>query len=334
MEVVLGLENLEWVEVLSGIDASTPLYLPGPMMNWKVILNIAKTHLLTKMKSTVTASLGVTFGIGAYITLVSFMTGLNGMLDSLVLNQTPHVHLYNEVLPSEKQPIDLYRGFEQAINVVSSVRPKDNQDRIHNALPIIEYLKEHPEVEGVTPQLQAQIFYLSGTTELGGNLIGVDILEEARLYNLNDYLVEGSARDLHQDDNGILLGAGLAKKMSLKVGDRVQVSTADGTLFPLKIVGFYQSGLSEIDNVRSFANIKTVQNILGQNKSYYTDINVKLHDLGKAENMATLFGNQFNLKGHRHQAGQRPVRNGDQHPEPHHLCRFDHPIDRGRLWDL
>ena len=266
------------------------------MMNWKVILNIAKTHLLTKMKSTVTASLGVTFGIGAYITLVSFMTGLNGMLDSLVLNQTPHVHLYNEVLPSKKQPIDLYRGFEQAINVVSSVRPKDNQDRIHNALPIIEYLKEHPEVEGVTPQLQAQIFYLSGTTELGGNLIGVDILEEARLYNLNDYLVQGSARDLQQDDNGILLGAGLAKKMSLKVGDRVQVSTVDGTLFPLKIVGFYQSGLSEIDNVRSFANIKTVQNILGQSKSYYTDINVKLYDLEKAETMATLFGNQFDLK--------------------------------------
>ena len=29
VEVVLGLENLEWVEVLSGIDASTPLYLPG-----------------------------------------------------------------------------------------------------------------------------------------------------------------------------------------------------------------------------------------------------------------------------------------------------------------
>lgn len=47
------------------------------MINWKVILNIAKTHLLTKMKSTITASLGVTFGIGAYITLVSFMTGLN-----------------------------------------------------------------------------------------------------------------------------------------------------------------------------------------------------------------------------------------------------------------
>ena len=84
-------------------------------MNWKVILNIAKTHLLTKMKSTVTAALGVTFGIGAYITLVSFMTGLNEMLDDLVLNQTPHIHIYNEIEPSKNQPISLYTGFEDAI---------------------------------------------------------------------------------------------------------------------------------------------------------------------------------------------------------------------------
>ena len=81
------------------------------MTNWKVILNIAKTHLLTKIKSTVTASLGVTFGIGAYITLVSFMTGLNTMLDDLVLNQTPHIHLYNEIEPSDQQPVSRYDEF-------------------------------------------------------------------------------------------------------------------------------------------------------------------------------------------------------------------------------
>ena len=66
------------------------------MTNWNVILNIAKTHLLTKIKQTATAALGVTFGIGAYITLVCFMTGLNAMLDDLILNQTPHIHIYNE----------------------------------------------------------------------------------------------------------------------------------------------------------------------------------------------------------------------------------------------
>ncbi len=118
------------------------------------------------MKSTVTASLGVTFGIGAYITLVSFMTGLNGMLDDLVLNQTPHIHMYNEIEPSAEQPISLYKKFDGGLNVVHSIRPKQSQLKIHNALPILHYLKDQENVKGATPQLRSQIFYLSGSIEL------------------------------------------------------------------------------------------------------------------------------------------------------------------------
>ena len=266
------------------------------MINWKVILGIAKTHLVTKKKSTITASLGVTFGIGAYITLVSFMTGLNTMLDDLVLNQTPHIHLYNEIEPSENQPIALYEEFEDALNVVHSIKPKQSQKKIHNALPILKYLKEDTNVKGATPQLRAQIFYLSGSIELGGNLVGVDIMEEVRLSNIQDYIVLGTPEALKNNDSGILLGAGLADKMSLSVGDRIQVSTIKGDIFPLKIVGIYQSGIADIDNIQSYTNLKTVQRILGEAENYVTDINVKLYDISKAEPMSHRLEHQFKVK--------------------------------------
>ena len=266
------------------------------MINWRVIFLIARTHLLTKMKSTVTATLGVTFGIGAYITLVSFMTGLNKMLDDLILNQTPHIHLYSEIEPSEEQPVHLFDEFKNAVNVVSSIKPKQNQRKIRNALPILNYLREQEDVRGATPQLRSQIFYLSGTIELGGNLHGIEVMEEVRLSNFQDYIVEGSAEALHQTSNGVLLGAGLAQKMSLNVGDRVQISTVQGNVFPLKIVGLYQSGIADVDNIQSYANLKTVQRISGYAPNYITDINVKLYDLEKAVPMARTLSRQFNVK--------------------------------------
>ena len=266
------------------------------MTNWKVILGIAKTHLTTKMKSTITASLGVTFGIGAYITLVSFMTGLNSMLDDLILNQTPHIHIYNEIEPSEKQPIGLYEDYANTFNVVHSIKPKQAQKKIHNAVPIIQYLKADKNVMGATPQLGAQIFYLSGSIELGGKLTGIDIMEEVRLSNIQDYIIQGTPIALKNNDNGILLGAGLAKKMSLSPGDRVQISTVSGDVFPLKIVGLYQSGIADLDNVQSYANLKTVQRILGEAENYITDINVKLNDISKAESMAITIERQFKVK--------------------------------------
>jgi lipoprotein-releasing system permease protein len=266
------------------------------MTNWKVILTIAKTHLLTKIKQTAIAALGVTFGIGAYITLVSFMTGLNSMLDDLMLNQTPHIHIYNEIEPSKKQPIALYEKFNNSFNVVHSIKPKISQKKIHNALPIINYLNKDENVRGAIPQIKTQIFYIAGSIEIGGNLTGINPLDEEKLFNVGDYIVEGSATDLHNTDNGILLGIGIAKKMALKVGDRIQVSPISGDVFPLKIVGLYQSGVADLDAIQSFTNIKTVQRILGEAENYITDINVKLFNMDEALPMSKKIEQQFHLK--------------------------------------
>jgi lipoprotein-releasing system permease protein len=265
------------------------------MTNWNVILNIAKTHLLTKIKQTSTAALGVTFGIGAYITLVCFMTGLNAMLDNLILNQTPHIHVYNEIEPSKKQPVSLYYNAKESFNIIHSIKPKFTQKKIHNALPIIKYLDEKEEVRGALPQVKTQIFYIAGSIELGGNITGINPIDEARLFNMGDYIVEGSAEALQNTDNGILLGIGVAKKMSLKVGDRVQVSPINGGIFPLKIVGVYQSGVADLDAIQSFTNIKTIQRILGKPKNYITDINIKLYDIEQAITLAKKIEQQFNL---------------------------------------
>ena len=265
------------------------------MKNYGVILNIAKTHLLSKFRQTLIAALGVTFGIGSYITLVSFMTGLNQMLDNLILNQTPHIHIYNEIEPTEKQPVRLFEDLKEGFNVVHSVKPKLSQKKIHNAEPLMKVLNDDKRIRGAIPQVKTQVFYIAGSIEMGGNLSGVEILKEEELFNLGDYIVEGSALDLHNTSNGIILGAGLADKLALETGDRVQITTVKGDIFPLKIVGIYQSGIIEIDNVQSFTNLETVQRILGEPGNYITDINVKLYDIENAVSIAQFIEEQFGL---------------------------------------
>ena len=264
-------------------------------MNFRVIVNIAKTHLMARLKQSATAALGVTFGISTFVILVSFMTGLNKMLDGLILNRTPHIHIYNQITPSEEQPVDLWDQLEGSFNIVRSIRPKRTQARINNALPLIDFLRKDDRVMGATPLVKAQVFYLSGSIELNGIINGVNILEEDRLFNLGDYIIQGSPKELFKSENGIIIGAGIAKKMSVTVGDRVQVTSPVGDIFPLKIVGIYQSGLAEIDDVQSYANIKTTQTILRQGDNYITDINVKLHDIDLAVPMSKKLSKQFDV---------------------------------------
>jgi lipoprotein-releasing system permease protein len=261
----------------------------------KVILDITRTHLTSRLKQSVIAALGVTFGIGTFIILMSFMTGLNGLLDGLILNRTPHVRIYNEIKPSDNQPIDEISEFSNAWNIVNSIKPKSSTERIHNALPIISNLEKDRRVKGVSPQVRVGVFYLAGTIELNGTVSGIDPLLETELFNFDEYIVEGNPEDLHRNRNGILLGAGIAKKMSLKIGDRIQVSTSLGALIPLKIVGIYQSGLAEIDNVQSYVNLSMGQQLLGEGNAYITDINLKLQKIEDAIPMAEEIERRFNV---------------------------------------
>lgn len=265
------------------------------MINIKLLLTIAKTHLLTRLKQSAVAALGVTVGIATFIVLMSFMTGLNGMLDGLILNRTPHVHIYNDIKPSDKQPIDYYKSFENGINVIRSVKPKQSQLRVHNAVELMSQLRKDKKVKGVTPQVGAQGFYVAGSIQLNGRINGLNVLDEVRLFNFGEYIVKGSAQELAKNDEGILLGAGVAKKLSLDVGDRVQINNINGSIYNLKIVGIYQSGMADFDNVQSFANLKTVQKILGEGANYITDINVKLYDIKEAPFMAANLEKQFDL---------------------------------------
>jgi lipoprotein-releasing system permease protein len=251
-----------------------------------VLLKIASTHLLARKKQTAIAALGVTFGIGTFIILVSFMTGLNGLLDGLILNRTPHIRIYNEVEASEKQPVELDRTYSGKFNIVHSIKPKKSQSNIRNNRSIINALLNDPRVKGVTPQVSARVFYQSGTLLLNGNLIGINPLEEERLYNFQDYVINGKPSDLANTDNGVILGAGVGKKLRLDVGDYVSMVTPDGEIIRLKIVAFFQSGLADLDNLQSYTNIKSAQRAAKEGPSYVTDIHVKLHDMELAEGMS------------------------------------------------
>ena len=263
-------------------------------MNFKLIINIA-THLLrARLKQTIVAAVGVTFGIAMFITLVSFMGGMNDLLDGLMLNRTPHVRLYNEIKPSEIQPIMLSNKYKNSTNFISSVKPKDRGKAIYNSQAIIHYLKQDKRIIDVAPKITEPVFFNSGTIEISGVINGIDVLAEEKLFQLSDYIIAGKVIDLKQN-NSIIIGKGLADKMLLTVGDIIKVTSAKGDLASLKIVGISQIGIADIDNTMSYTSLSTAQKLLGEPTNYVTDIQVKLWDITTAPALAKEFKDKFDL---------------------------------------
>jgi lipoprotein-releasing system permease protein len=263
-------------------------------MKWTLILEIAKALMLARMKQTLIAATGVMFSITMFVALLGFMNGLNGMLDGLVLNRTPHIRFYNEIKPNPNQPIDLSPEYKNSLNIIQSIKPSISRLSIHNSSSIIQSLEEDPRVLGVSPKISSQVFFNVGTIDLTGIINGIDVEKEAKLFAFTDYITAGNYQDLNQI-NTIILGKGAADRMMAEVGDVIQITTAQGNRIQLKVVGYYQSGLGDFDNVNSYASITTVQKMLIQPSSYITDIQVKLHDFNLAPPMAKELGEIFQI---------------------------------------
>ncbi|MEO9004527.1 MAG: ABC transporter permease, partial [Ginsengibacter sp.] len=203
-------------------------------MQLKLLLNIAKSLLLARRKQSLVAAFGVMFGVGMFIAMLGFMTGLNDLLDGLMLNRTPHVRLYNEIQPNARQPVNESEKYKNTYNFISSLKPSGARMEIYNSGFIMESLKKDDRVLGFAPRITAQVFFNNGVIDINGIVNGIEVEEESRLFHFSDYITQGKASDLKNISNSIILGKALAEKMLVNIGDVVQVMTTEGDRYSLK----------------------------------------------------------------------------------------------------
>ena len=265
-------------------------------MNFKLLYEISVSLLLARWKQTLVAAIGVTFSITMFVALLGFMTGLNDLLDGLILNRTPHIRLYNEIKPNAQQPVDIAFAETNSYHFINSVKPSNKGLQIQGAGAIMQALKADERVLGVAPKIISQGFYQVGTTDLTGVINGIDVVEENRLFKFSDYVVDGNFLDLQNTPNSIILGKGAAETMLVQVGDVVQVTSTKGVKIQLKVVGFFRSGLQDIDKVQSYTSLKTAQKLMGEGNNYITDIQIKLKDILWAPDMAKEYRKLLNIE--------------------------------------
>ncbi len=264
-------------------------------MNLKLISSIAKSLLLARFKQTLVAAVGVTFSITMFIALLSFMAGLNDLLDGIMLNRTAHIRLYNEIQPNKNQPINKLFDTTKQYNFIRSVKSGNARLQIYNSEVIIQTLKKDIRVLGIAPKLITPLFFNNTAIDIAGVLNGIDIQNEGKLFHFNDYIIQGESSDIDKISNSIIIGVGLSKILSANLGDRVQVSTISGEIFQLKVTGLYKTGVQDIDKTQSYASIATVQKLMGKPNTFITDVQIKLKDFTMAPSIAKEYAGLFNI---------------------------------------
>jgi lipoprotein-releasing system permease protein len=245
---------------------------------------IAYVHLTSKVKQTIVALLGVVFGISMYVFMNSFMSGVNDTQTTLAFTTLAHVHIYND------GPVDHTNLISKVYGkgVVANVRnPKVIQytEGIKNSAAILSLVSKQPEVIGVAPQDNISVFFRNSGSKVNGQLAGVDVADQEKLFGIAEYMISGNWNDLLYQPNGVIIGSGLAHTLSLNIDDNVNVLTSDNITHNYKVIGIFQTNIAGVDKTTAYLNITAARQLQAKNQDYVTDLQVNISNF---ENTAPL----------------------------------------------
>ncbi|MFN7493149.1 MAG: ABC transporter permease [Cyclobacteriaceae bacterium] len=239
------------------------------MRKKSVNIDIALTHILTRRKQTLVACLGVTLGVAVYLFMNSLSNGFSIYSRGEIFKNSAHIKIYKED--------EISKPFTEPSNeteLVAIVNPQITtlSKTLINPQGILDKIKSQFFLTHAIAQVNVDVFYNNGKSQLKGTANGVNILEADAMFNISSYMVAGSLKDLNGNLGGIVIGKGIAEKMNVRLDDNIVVSSSLGITKTLKVKGIFSTGSAVADQSKSYINISTAQQFAKEGPSYVTTI--------------------------------------------------------------
>lgn len=181
---------------------------------------------------------GITLAVAALIITLAVRAGFRAEFVDTILGANAHVTIYSATYQTESG------GTSTAITEFD---------------PLAERLRAIPEVTRAAPLVRAQVMLNAREENTGAEVFGIrgdDLRTIPRLMN-----PQAAIGDINRFDEGVALGSGLARELSVSIGDTIRmispngVRTAFGTsprVSNYEVVYIFTAGRFDIDRTRLY----------------------------------------------------------------------------------
>ncbi|MBL7191039.1 ABC transporter permease [bacterium] len=232
---------------------------------WRYLKSKRRTSFISII--TYLSIIGVTIGSAALVIVLSVMNGFENEVRSRIL------------------------GFDAHIRLVQF-----HSDPISDYMLLADSLRKIPEIAGVSPYIMEKGLLVAGAESDGVVVLGIDPSMHQSATDLQEIIVQGNIFENNPDGiPGMALGLNLADGLRINVGDTISVLSPSGLLTGMviprikkfRVEGIFQTGLIDYDNLFCYIPLKSAQSLYDYGDKV-SGIDIKLHDLFKAEEVKTL----------------------------------------------
>ncbi|MCS7149336.1 MAG: ABC transporter permease [Caldimicrobium sp.] len=249
----------------------------------RAILFITFALLKKRKKQTLVTVLGVAISVSAFIVMSSIMFGFQKYFIQQVIDIEAHI----SIKPKEEFAEDrLMRKLDnESLVKALGNRPKE-KDKILGWKDIIKTLEQNSEIIAIAPHLESKGVLKYGAKEKPVSLIGIEPALESRASVMERFLDHKNLKALEINMDNIIIGKVVARDLGIQeVGKKVVLALPNGETKMVKVVDFFNSGITNIDASRVYVPLKTLQALLNR----VDEVNVliiKIRDVNKAESLA------------------------------------------------
>lgn len=241
-------------------------------MKLHVNYEIAFTHILTRKRLTLVAAAGVTIGIALYIFANSIVAGVDSYSKMNMFKTIPHLAIHVEEELSEP----VVDNLEGNLVLISNPKITTPQKTINNPYELINAVETLPFVLSIAPQVNVDLFYSIGKSQMKGTASGIEVQAADAMFNINSTMKAGDLQALSSNLNGIIIGAGIAQKLNLQLHDNITIISSFGVTKVLEVIGIFSTDNKEVDEAKSYINLSTAQQLIKENSTSVTDIYIQL----------------------------------------------------------
>jgi lipoprotein-releasing system permease protein len=233
-------------------------------------------HLLARKKQSILILLGITIGTAAYVAISGMMLGFQSYMLEQLVNNEAHIRISSreDILTAEEMS-----AYPSAKHVFWLIPPSGRKDssRIEYPLGWFNKLDRDPDVAAYSPQVVSQVIFSQAKVTKAGRIIGSQYERQIKVTNIQNYMKQGSFKDMGNSGNRIIIGTKLMEQLGTRLSETILISTGSEAPQAFKIVGAFETGIKNIDEGTAFMSLVDAQKLRGT-PSEITDIAVKLYN--------------------------------------------------------
>jgi lipoprotein-releasing system permease protein len=255
-----------------------------------LVVEIALTHILYRVRQTLVAVAGVATGVGFSIMMAALMEGSQEDFMRLLIDAVPHITVSDERRQAPLQPAEI--AFDAA--QIRGLTPDARRKGIKNPMAIMASLEGW--VPGaVAPSTKTQAILRYAARDVATSIVGIDPHREPKVSMLATQMRAGTLASLHRASNAIILGDRLAEKIGARIGSNIAVQSSNGARVGAQVVGLFRSGVRAIDEGTAYVLIKTAQ-VLAQQTGLVNELRVRVADIMTAQDVARRIERELGYK--------------------------------------